>query len=100
MTSMSKKEEQRHKLAIFLRDIADQLQTNTLSKPLVRHTSEFFMSYQFIEQAIKDNHTQEGVPKLSTKELVKFLFFGWYCYTILLSNKSLPNMEDISSDNS
>jgi hypothetical protein len=96
----SKKEEHRKKLAIFLRDIADQLETDTLNKPLTRHTSEFFMSYQFIDQATRENQVQEAMPHVSTKELVKFLFFGWYCYKVLLADKKLPKIDTTSSDNS
>lgn len=91
---MSKKEEHRKKLALFLRDIAEQIETNTLEKSLIRHTTDFFMSYQFIEQAIYDNQVQEVIPKISTKEIVKFLFLGWYCYTILLLDKRLPNVNN------
>lgn len=95
------KAEKRLVLASFLRNIAEQIENDTLSKPLRSHTKDFFMSYQFIEQAVKDNHLpSDNIEVYSAKDLVKFLFLGWYCYSLIGTRKILDNIEKISESGS
>jgi hypothetical protein len=88
------------KLIPFLRDLADAIESKTLLPQQLQRIGEFFMSYKFQEQAIKDDKepfreentvSNDGNPAFERDEMVKFLCLGWYVYRVLLKNETLPD---------
>lgn len=79
----------------FLRKLADSIENHQLLPQQLQRIGEFFMAYQFQEQAIRDGDTSESDDSLEfdQEELKKFLILGWYCYSVILKNKTLPEEE-------
>tara|TARA_Y100000389_G_C17401090_1_gene485360 strand:+ start:529 stop:798 length:270 start_codon:yes stop_codon:yes gene_type:complete len=83
------------KLLRFLQDLTGSLERDELNPRQLQCIGEFFMSYQFQEQAIQDNDQTISDPLLFSKdELLKFLSLGWYVYQILLRKENLPNFNN------
>ena len=83
-------------LITFLRKLANSIENRQLLPIQLQKVGEFFMTYQFQEQAIQDkdesgNHTSN---EFSKDELLKFIVLGWYIYCCILDNKSI-NYEEI-----
>jgi len=76
----------------FLRKLADSIENHQLLPQQLQRIGEFFMAYQFQEQAIRDGDTSESSESLEFdhEELKKFLILGWYCYSVILKNRTLP----------
>lgn len=78
------------KLIPFLRDLANSVEKNQLNSDQLENIGDFFMSYQFQEQARKDNdETIPQVMQYSNTDLVKFVAMGWYVYQVLRRNQQL-----------
>jgi|APSaa5957512535_1039671.scaffolds.fasta_scaffold272142_1 hypothetical protein len=78
------------KLIPFLRELANSVETNQLNNDQIENIGDFFMSYQFQEQARKDgDETIPPVIQYSNAELVKFVAMGWYVYQVLRRNQQL-----------
>lgn len=109
------KQERKKELVNFLRTLATNIESNNLNKSLIKHTFDFFLSYQFVEESIRTmdpitnssssmtSGIDNGSPinpdileinkkKPSTQQVLRFLFLGWYCYTMIASNKNLPEI--------
>jgi len=74
----------------FLRDLANSLEANQLSNKQLENIGDFFMSYQFQEQARRDD--DQSIPTVvqyTNAELVKFVSMGWYIYQLLQRDQSL-----------
>lgn len=85
------------KLIPFLRNLANLIEQQELLPRQLQSIGEFFMSYQFQEQAIKDNdnsNTNNSTRQFSQEELVKFIILGWYIYCCILDNDKIPNVID------
>lgn len=74
------------KLSNFLRQLSDDVQNNKIKSSQLQHIGEFYMAYQFHEQAIKDgdqtleeNHDD---PEINPEKFMKFLIMGWYVYQL------------------
>ncbi len=81
---------QADQLIPFLRDLANSLEANQLSSKQLENIGDFFMSYQFQEQARKDD--DQSIPPIvqyTNAELVKFVSMGWYIYQLLRLEQSL-----------
>jgi hypothetical protein len=78
-------------LAAFLRDLADGLEDSRLESPQVQMVGEFFMSYQFRTQALKDNDTSLEVADsdFEHEDMVRFFILGWFVYCVLMKNDTL-----------
>lgn len=83
-------------LISFLRNLADSLETNQLSKKQNLRIGEFFMEYKFQEAAYKDEKQFEENEEneledlhFDKSELIKFLSLGWYIYCVILKDKTL-----------
>ena len=62
-------------LIIFLRELADSIENNTISEENLKYIGEFCMSYMFYNNSIKiEQHNYD-----------KFTILGWYMYTFLLN---------------
>jgi hypothetical protein len=57
----------------FLRNLADRIESNTLSEEDLRKVSEFYMSHLFAEK----------IASTSKKDYMKFLILGCYIYNQL-----------------
>jgi hypothetical protein len=92
---------QPNQLSVFLRGIADLIDSQTISQSELQLVGEFYMSYIFAEQVRQDNkknvssrkkkgcrHPDESI-KNETKEFQKFLFLGWYIYNKILKDETL-----------
>jgi len=78
----------------FLRNLADSVESKKLAPQQLQSIGDFFMSYQFQEQAIKDKDNSGFSSQYTHTELIKFLSLGWYVYQVLLREETLP--ENIS----
>jgi hypothetical protein len=79
------------KLKQFLRSLADSIESNEIREVQLSRIGEFFMSYQFQEQALVDNQSEdENDITYSREELIKFLSMGWYIYQLIQKDKIIP----------
>lgn len=85
------------KLIPFLRNLADSIENQQLLPRQLQSIGEFFMSYQFQEQAIKDNDDSSPIREFSQEELFKFIVLGWYIYCCILDNNTIPQQESDDS---
>lgn len=84
------------KLISFLRNLADSVENGVLLPRQLQHIGEFFMSYQFQEQAIKDGDTSGSEnPVFKKSDLMKFIIMGWHIYSCISGNSTLPDPDDI-----
>ena len=80
----------------FLRKLADAIEKKELAQKQLQSIGEFFMSYQFQEQACKDSDDSgEMQPNFNQKDLIKFVCLGWYVYQILLRQDALEVLDDV-----
>jgi len=79
------------RLIPFLRNLADSVEQSRLRPAQLQRIGEFFMAYQFQEQAASGD---QGSPDFSQDDLLKFLSLGWYVYQILLRQETLPDLEE------
>ena len=79
------------RLIVFLRTLTSSLERGELCPRQLQSIGEFFMSYQFQEQAALDS-SGTPPPRFSHAELVKFLSLGWYVYQVLLRQETLPDI--------
>jgi hypothetical protein len=57
-------------LPTFLRNLADRVESNTLSEEELRKVSELYISSLF----------RDKIGTISHKDYMKFLILGWYVY--------------------
>lgn len=81
------------RLIPFLRNLADSIEQRQLLPRQLQSIGEFFMSYQFQEQAIKDNEDISPSREFSQEELLKFIVLGWFVYCVILNERSLPETD-------
>jgi hypothetical protein len=83
----------------FLRNLADSIEQRQLLPRQLQRIGDFFMSYKFQEQAIRDNDNSEQQPReFSQDELFKFIVLGWYIYCCILDNKVITDNNEESLD--
>ena len=83
----------------FLRNLADSIEKRQLIPKQLERIGEFFMSYQFQEQAIKDNDTSTPpAPQFSQQDLLKFITLGWWIYCIMLKGDTISLEDDNDVD--
>lgn len=88
-------------LAPFLRNLAQSIEEGRLLPRQLQRVGEFFMAYQFQEQAIKDgDNTSESNTssrKFSKSDLMKFIVMGWHVYSCILDGtEPSPSEDDIN----
>jgi hypothetical protein len=67
------------KLVFFLKNLANSIENGVLLPRQLQHIGEFFMSYQFQEQAIKDRDTSDFENSIFKKaDLIKFTTMKFY----------------------
>lgn len=74
----------------FLRRLADQIEVGELKEKQLMRVGEFFMAYEFQQQAMfdGDEDDREGHADIPTSDLVKFIVMGFHVYRNLLSSDS------------
>ena len=85
-------------LMTFLRELADSIEKKTLIPSQLQIIGEFYMSYQFQSQAIKDNDTSlvsNVNVDFDQEDIVKFFILGWFVYCVLLKNETLSSPPDV-----
>lgn len=84
------------RLIPFLRNLANSIESHDLLPRQLQSIGEFFMTYQFQEQAIRDGDTSSMARSLefSHDELLKFIITGWYIYCCILQNRSVSSSSD------
>jgi len=84
------------RLIPFLRDLADSIEKQQLVPRQLESIGEFFMTYQFTEQAVRDEDTS-GPPQqqFSNQELMKFIVLGWYIYCCILGQIDISSTEEV-----
>ena len=87
------------KLIPFLRNLADSIEKRELLPQQLQIIGEFFMKYQFQQQAIRDNDTSINPPssEFHREDFIKFLILGWYIYSCILAehNPSVPSVPSV-----
>lgn len=79
----------------FLRNLADSIENDRLLPRQLQHIGEFFMSYQFQEQAIRDGETNESPEhSFSKSELMKFIVMGWHIYSCILRENPITTQTE------
>lgn len=83
------------KLSNFLRQLADDVQKNQVLSSQLQHIGEFYMAYQFHEQAIKDNDEtlNSNTDDITSAKFIKFLVMGWYIYQLFNNNTNIPDYD-------
>ena len=67
-------------MVLFLRDLANSVESEKITPDQLKRIGEFYMSYQFCENTDKDDD-----DNFSGQEFLKFLFLGWYVYRNILN---------------
>lgn len=84
------------RLALFLRGLSDQLDDGTIHPKQALRIGEFFMAYQFHQQALADNEDDDDeCINIDPTDLVRFITLGYHVYTNLLRGRPISS---ISSD--
>jgi hypothetical protein len=71
-------------LSVFLRELADSIDKETIESNNLKIVGEFYMKYKF-NNFKKDGKTYE----FTEEEIVKFIFLGWFIYNIILKDSEL-----------
>jgi hypothetical protein len=75
----------RKDVVVFLRDLADKLESNSLSPEATAQISEFFMKFNFVKALFSDmEDTPESTDESPEQDVLKFMSLGWYVYNHLL----------------
>lgn len=85
-------------LVPFLRGIADDIENKTILLKQLNKVHEFFISYKFQEQAIKDNDqtlNNDEKRKFNKEDFFKFLILGWHIYCCIIKDKPISDIDDI-----
>ena len=90
---METSEDPNEKLIPFLRNLADSIEHRQLLPRQLQSIGEFFMSYQFQEQAVRDLDDSTPQRNYSHRDLLKFLTLGWFVYCCILENNHIPDQE-------
>ena len=95
MQTQTQEHEPERRLVPFLRQLADELEHNSLLPCQTQRISEFYMAYQFQEQAIRDGD-QSGQDSdsesINEADMLKFMSLGWYVYKMLQQGESIDSI--------
>lgn len=80
-----------NKLADFLDETSKLIKDKKISDNQLRIVGEFYMTSKF-------NENVDNINDLTEKEVVKFLFIGWYIYNMILITKKNEEITMIEND--
>lgn len=87
------------RLIPFLRSLADSIEKQQLAPRQIESIGEFFMDYQFTEQAVRDMDTSSSPPQqFNNQDLLKFVTLGWYIYCCILDQTHISSTTDDAID--
>jgi hypothetical protein len=75
-------------LIVFLRDIANSIEDDSIEPYDKQRVGEFYMQYKF-KNMINDINSSD----IDEKDMIKFLVLGWYIYCVVLKNKQAVDYE-------
>lgn len=85
-------DDSQNKLIRFLRTLANDMEESKLSNKQIQRVGEFYMTYEFQEQAYRDGQEDDIASDTDEQDIVKFVSLGWYVYNRLL--KGLRESEE------
>lgn len=85
-------------LSLFLRNIADMLDSNKLNNKELKLIGEFYMSYKF-QNTVIDKLDNEDLKDLEESDFIKFLILGWYIYCVILKDENYLKLQDQIKEN-
>jgi hypothetical protein len=81
--------ETKQNLILFFKNLADDIENDNLNEKQLRSSGEFCISYSIQNEIDSDQNID-----MSEKDLIKFLFLGWYMYNIILKDNYSNNQID------
>jgi hypothetical protein len=81
--------ETKQNLILFFKNLADDIENDNLNEKQLQSSGEFYMSYSIQNEIDNDQNID-----MSEKDLIKFLFLGWYMYNIILKDNYSNNQID------
>ena len=79
-----------NKLAPFLRDLADKMDSNSLTIDQLQQVGEFYMSYKVLNEPTEE--------ELNTLDFIKFMTLGLYIYKFILDQDNNSEVDYESVD--
>ena len=86
------------KLVPFLREIANQIESEELAPELLQSVGEFYMSYTMQQAISHDIEASENNGEFNTMDAIKFITLGWYIYTFILATERDNRTEQDKSE--
>jgi hypothetical protein len=87
------------KLAPFIRELADSVDSKELEKDQLKCIGEFFMSYKFYEKRNGWDKKEEDENEENEEiDVVKFITMGWWVYTQILKDEKDNNPDPPITD--
>jgi len=88
-------------LSLFLRNIADMLDSNSLNNKELQLVGEFYMSYKFQNNIVNnfDNIDNEELENIKDSDFIKYLILGWYIYCVILKDDNYLNLQNQIKEN-
>jgi len=81
--------ETKQNLILFFKNLTDDIENDKLNEKQLQSLGEFCISYSIQNEIDNDQNID-----MSEKDLIKFLFLGWYMYNIILKDNYLNNQID------
>ena len=67
----------------FLKEVIQDIESENISEEKLDTTRHFLFTYKF------HHHIEnQKIDDIDEKDMIKFLFLGWYIYTFILNTKS------------
>lgn len=83
MSNLSRiKNDADEQLAPFLRNLADSIDSSSLTSTQIQHISEFYMSYKVCNENNNNGDLEDP------KDLMRFFTLGLYIYKFILNDNS------------
>ena len=67
----------------FLKEVIQDIESENISEEKLDTTRHFLFTYKFHHHIEK-----QKIDDIDEKDMIKFLFLGWYIYTFMLNTKS------------
>ena len=76
-------------LVDFFKEVIDDIHNEKLDFEQLKYATQFMSGYKGKE------YIDEGIDDVYDKDMVKFIFLGWYIYTFLLKTKNMKLQQTI-----
>jgi len=94
---MDKNSDPNFMITSFLRNLANDIEEQSLSNLQLQRVGEFYMSYLFAEQVLDDRKKGERKSRKrrdnmhSNDDFAKFISLGYYVYNHIVDGTTLPS---------